>query len=336
MQAFDPNAAARPDSGIYGLGMDEGEAELILLPIPFDATSSYGVGASRAPAAILEASQQVDLFDRQFGRVYERGIHMGEIPGEISKVSSEARILVERCRSAGEVDGPSIEAIDAAGESVNRHLHAEVCRLRKAGKLVGVIGGDHSVPFGAIQALAEEHPEVGILHIDAHMDLRRAYEGFRWSHASIMDNVLREIPGVQRIVQLGIRDFCEEEQVAQLEAGDRLRCFYDLDLRRRMAGGENFLSVLSEIIAALPDKVYVSLDIDGMDPSLAPHTGTPVPGGLSFNELCMILEGIAASERRIVGFDLNEVSPGEAGDSWDANVGARVLYKLCGFTLLTN
>ncbi len=336
MQAFDPNAAARRDSGIYGLDWDESEADLILLPIPFDATSSYGVGASQAPAAILEASHQVDLFDLQFGRAYERGIHMREIPGEIMTLSTETRLLVDKCRAVDDADGPSIATIDAAGESVNRHLRGEVCRLRKAGKLVGVIGGDHSIPFGAIQVLAEESDDLGILHIDAHMDLRRAYEGFRWSHASIMDNVLREIPGLKRIVQLGVRDFCEEEQQALLAAGDRLRCFYDLECRRRLSAGEPFLRIVEEVVDALPSQVYVSLDIDGMDPALAPHTGTAVPGGLSFSDLCIILEAIAASGRRILGFDLSEVAPGRVGDNWDANVGARVLYKLCGFTLLTN
>src|SRR5262249_12119223 len=227
----------------------------------------------------------------------------------------------------------AVAEIDRAGERVNAHVRATVERWLARDKLVGVVGGDHSVPFGAIEAIAKRFPGVGILHVDAHADLRRAYEGFEWSHASIMDNVVRKVPGVARLVQVGIRDFCEEELDAVRASEGRVVTHFDLDWQRRMLRGETFGKLCEAAVAALPREVWVSFDVDGLDPALCPHTGTPVPGGLSFAQACVLLETLVESGRRIVGFDLNEVAPGPDGDEWDANVGARLLYKLCGFAL---
>ena len=146
-----------------------------------------------------------------------------------------------------------------------------------------------------------------------------------------MENVMR-LEGVGRIVQVGIRDFCEEEVERIAHSAGRVRTFFDVQLaaaRSRGALAESFASAVS----ALPEAVYVSFDIDGLNPSLCPHTGTPVPGGLSFHEASALLGAVAQSGRRIVGFDLNEVAPGDGDDEWDANVGARLLYKLIGWTL---
>ncbi|MGB3969170.1 MAG: arginase family protein, partial [Planctomycetota bacterium] len=205
--------------------------------------------------------------------------------------------------------------------------------LFAAGKIPGIVGGDHSVPFGAIAAAAERHPGLGILHVDAHADLRVAYEGFRWSHASIMDNVLRDVPGVQRLVQVGIRDFGGQELAAITGSGGRVVTHFDLQWQRRRFAGTTFDALCREAIDALPRTVWISFDIDGLDPALCPHTGTPVPGGLQFAEAAHLIGVLAQSGRRIVGFDLVEVAPGD--DEWDANVGARLLYKLCGAALHT-
>jgi agmatinase len=208
-----------------------------------------------------------------------------------------------------------------------------VNELLNDNRIVGVVGGDHSVPFGSIAAHAQHYPGMGILHLDAHADLRCAYEGFEWSHASIMYNVFNRIPEVSAIVQVGIRDYCEEERALISGSRNRIRTYFDKDMRDRLSGGEAFESFAAMIIKDLPKDVYLSFDIDGLDPSLCPHTGTPVPGGLDFHQLCILLKTLVHSGRRIVGFDLVEVAPGSKGDEWDGNVGARVLYKMIGATV---
>jgi agmatinase len=334
---FDPDAAAAPGSGIFGLPHPEAESAIVLVPVPFAATVSYGTGAENGPAAILAASRQVDLYDLEFGRCYEAGIHLRTESAALRALHDDARAraaaVIER-GGAGR-DDPAVVAVDAAGARVNEFVYTATAELLRAGRIPGVIGGDHSVPFGSIRACAERFPGLGILHLDAHADLRVAYEGFRWSHASIMDNVLREVPGVARLVQVGIRDFCEQELTAIHDSRGRVVTHFDLEWRRRQFRGASFDSLCQEAVAALPANVYLSFDIDGLDPALCPHTGTPVPGGLQFAEVLHLVTTVAASGRRVVGFDLVEVAPGDADDEWDANVAARLLYKMCGAAIAT-
>lgn len=342
--AFDPNAAAALDSGIFGLPHTRDNARIVLLPVAFDATTSYGGGASAGPEAILAASAQVDLFDHQFGRIYEAGIFMMEPDSQIAESSLIARRLAEPIITKGHAepnDADAVKRIDAACETVNEHTHAVFAHLLREGRIPGLVGGDHSTPFGAIRACAEHvaglsdgSAGLGVLQIDAHMDLREAFEGFAWSHASIMWNVLERIKGVSRLAQVGIRDYCEAEVEYARAQGGRVVTSFDFDWFSRMARGEFLLDLCREALDSLPRHVYVSFDIDGLDPALCPHTGTPVPGGFSFNGVSVLLQALAESGRVIVGFDLNEVSPGPDGaDEWDANVGARALYKLCGAAL---
>jgi agmatinase len=230
----------------------------------------------------------------------------------------------------------AVAEVDALGERMNAWVHAQASAWLQRDRLVGVVGGDHSAPFGAIRAVAERHPGLGVLHVDAHADLRAGYEGFRWSHASIMYNVFRELPEVARIVQVGVRDYCDEEDLLIRDNPERLRTYFDPDLRRQQLDGETWGRLVGRIVADLPPEVYVSFDIDGLDPALCPHTGTPVVGGLSFVEATALLRLLVESGRRIVGFDLCEVAPDPEGRSeWDGNVGARVLYKLIGYALLS-
>lgn len=334
MVEFDPSAAAGPGSGIFGLPHTEQDAAVVLVPIPFAATVSYGGGAERGPEAILAASRQVDLYDHQYGRVFERGIHMLEADPILLLMHAQTRALcapiVER-GGAVAGDEEALQAIETAGALVNAIAHGTTTQLLAAGKIPGIVGGDHSVPLGAIRAAAEAYPGLGVLHLDAHADLRVAYEGFRFSHASIFDNVLREVPAVARLVQVGIRDFSEDELRAIHASGGRVVTHFDQEWQRRRFCGETFDALCNEAVAALPHHVWLSFDIDGLDPSLCPNTGTPVPGGLTFAELAHLLSTVVASGRHVVGFDLVEVAPG--ADEWDANVGARVLYKLCGAAL---
>jgi agmatinase len=148
-----------------------------------------------------------------------------------------------------------------------------------------------------------------------------------------MHNVAARLPTVARIVQIGIRDLSEDEHALIDASGGRIATLFDADIGRRQMEGEPFAKIAREAIARLPRQVYLSFDIDGLDPALCPHTGTPVPGGLSFREVAALLAYVEESGRAIVGFDLCEVAPGPDGDEWDGNVGARLLYKMIGFAL---
>ena len=341
MTTFDPDAAAQPGTGIFGLLTGEEDSTVVLLPVPFDATTSYRRGAAEGPAVIFEASKQVDLFDRETGRPYRRGIFLREPLPALADWNARAREAADPIIEAGgdlSVDArlPALLAeVNELSARVNDHVYEATRELLARGKLVGVVGGDHSVPFGAIRAFAERFPGVGILHIDAHADLREAFEGFTYSHASIMHNVMKEIGGVGRLVQVGIRDFGERE-IDFIEASmGRIKTHFDVDMAQARFSGETFQRLAARIVEDLPAQVYVSFDIDGLDPALCPGTGTPVPGGLSFHEASFLLGEVARSGRKIVGFDLNEVAPGPDEDEWNGIVGARMLYKLIGWSLVT-
>jgi agmatinase len=321
---FDPDAAAGKHSGIFGLPFSPKDAHVVIIPVPFEATTSYGGGTSRGPAAVLEASKQVDLFDHETGRPYEAGIAMLDVPRKIVAWNSQAKKLGRR----------KVSAVNKIGDSVNKWVYEQTRSLLDAGKMPVVLGGDHSVPYGAIQAYAERYPGLGILHLDAHADLRDAYEGFTWSHASIFHNVMTKIDGVAKLVQVGVRDIGSAEMRMIDDSQGRIVTFFDDVLAQRKERGSPFAELADEIVEQLPDNVYLSWDIDGLDPTLCPGTGTPVPGGLSWNEAVGLLRAVRRAKKRIVGFDLSEVAPGAT--EWDANVAARLLYKMIGFALLTN
>ncbi len=336
----DPNGASPPGSGIYGLSTPVAEARVVVVPVPFDATASYRKGAAKGPATVLAASKQVELLDTETGNPWREGIAMAAWP------AATGRALVRMNREATRLADPVIaaagpgrsralqrraRAVDAIGSRVNTIVRDGVRALLAQGKLVALLGGDHSTPFGSIEAHAEAHPGMGILHVDAHPDLRERFEGFTWSHASILYNVATRIPAVSRIVQVGVRDISPEELERARDSRGRIRQFLDAEMARERFQGVTWDAQCRRIAKALPRDVYVSFDIDGLDPKLCPHTGTPVPGGLSFQEASQLLRTVVESGRRIVGVDLNEVAPGPDGDEWDGNVGARVLYRLIGW-----
>lgn len=335
-QAFDPNAAASKDSGIFGLPFSPEQAALVLLPVPWEATTSYGGGTSEAPSAIFEASHQVDLHDLDVHGIYTHGIAMLDEDADIVAWNVEAREAALRVIDAqGEPTTPALTGDLALVNQLSQRLNERVLELAReqirAGKLLGLVGGDHSIPFGALQAVAEQHPEFGVLHIDAHSDTRNAYEGFSFSHASIMHNVLTHIPQVNKLVQVGIRDVCEQEMDFCAAQGARVVVHTDRALSRARFAGARWQDTAMSIVAALPAKVWISFDIDGLDPRFCPHTGTPVPGGLDYSEAVHLLMEVVRQGKTIVGFDLNEVAPStDPMNEWDANVGARLLYKLCG------
>jgi len=328
---FDPDAAAEPGSGPFGLSDGATEAAVHLLAVPFHATSSYRRGSALGPQAVLAASHQVDLEDLRFGSPWRAGIPLRAPDGRVGGWNEEATALVD-------ADDPGRARVDAIGEELNAWVAGQTERVLEAGKLPVLLGGDHSTPFGAIAACAERHPGLGILHFDAHADLRAAYQGFTWSHASILHNVLERLQGVRALVQVGVRDLgrAERERIA---TDARIRTLFDPHWARAKLAGEDLVALAGDHLDHLPPEVYLTFDVDTLDPSLCPNTGTPVPGGLGWHEAMLWLEALAASGRRVVGLDLCEVAPGPGGDpegvGWDAIVGARLLYRLIGAALAT-
>lgn len=337
---FDPDGAGDPAGSIFGLPFSAHESSVVLVPVPWEATTSYGRGTANGPAAIRAASPQLDLFDPMLaelglGRPWAWGIHMLAEDPEIQALNTRAcaRALPVIAVGGALGDDPELHAalaeVNTASEQLDTWVRTQVEAQLAAGKIVGVVGGDHSVSLGAIAAHAARFPGMGVLHVDAHADLRRAYEGFSRSHASVMGNVLDEVDGVARLVQVGIRDLSAQEW-ERSRSDPRVVTHLDAALWDRTFAGTPWLTLCREIVDALPQQVYVSFDIDGLDPALCPGTGTPVPGGLSFAEAHALLLEVVRSGRTVVGFDLVEVAGGE----WDANVGARLLHRLCGLALL--
>lgn len=334
---FNPNSAAQSGAGIFGLPFSADESQIILIPVPWEVTVSYGGGTAEGPAEIFDASMQVDLYHHDFPNLWKKGIYMDEIPEALETLSAELRPEAEKIIDAieegiGVENDPELKiaykTVNAGCEKMIQWVKERTAFWKKQGKVVGLIGGDHSTPLGYLQYLGENHTEFGVLVLDAHYDLRNAYEGFKYSHASIFYNALELVPQISKLVQVGIRDYCEEEKQYALDQGNRVETFFDRDMRKSQFTGKNWDSICREIVAALPQKVYVSVDIDGFDPKLCPNTGTPVAGGLEYEEGMHLFNVLKASGKEIIGFDLNEVAPGET--DWDGNVGARVLFHLCG------
>ena len=330
-QSFDPNGVGIKGT-LFGIPADEASASVVLLPVPWEVTVSYGKGTAQGPNAILEASAQLDLADPELEHAWEPGYTLKEWDPSIQSTSDALRKKTSEYITSLE-DGmhpdeqhPVVEEANVAAQHLKKTLKQEALNHLETGKLVGLIGGDHSTPLGLIEAMAEHHGSFGILQIDAHADLRPAYEGFEFSHASIMWNAL-SIQEVERLVQVGIRDLCQQELDTIRSQPNRIQTFFDIQLKDTLQNGEAWKTILQRIVDHLPKKVYISFDIDGLDPKLCPHTGTPVPGGLEFHQATSLIREVVKSGRQIIGFDLSEVAPGN--DEWDANVGARILYKLC-------
>ena len=338
---FDPNSPGLKSNNIFGLPFSEEEAEVVLLPVPWEVTVSYRQGTARAPEYIFDASMQVDLYDPDVTDGWKKGFYMMPVDKNIRKKSDYLRqcaeLIISHLVDGGKVEeneqlSEKLEEVNDGGAMLCNWVQEMTRTLLKRGKKVGLIGGDHSTPLGYIRALGEVHPNgFGVLQVDAHADLREAYEGFTYSHASIMYNVLKEVPAVTKLVQVGIRDYCDEELVLGRQSNDRVVTFFDADLKDQQYEGTLWRDQVANIIDELPQKVYISFDADGLDPKLCPNTGTPVPGGFELEEVFYLFKKLKQSGREIIGFDVNEVSCGEGGVGIDAIVGARLLYKLCNW-----
>lgn len=261
-------------------------ARMVVVPVPYDGTSTWIKGADKGPAAIIEASANMELYDIETDfEVYRQGIFTDRAIGGFTFVQ---------------------EVVEAVRQRVLGHI-AE-------GKFVVVIGGEHSVSIGAVRAHAENHREMTVLQLDAHADLRDEYEGSQYNHACVMARIKQDCP----IVQVGIRsmDFSEKEY---LEEG---RVFFARDICGRMDWVDGVIDRLSE-------KVYITMDVDVLDPSEMPSTGTPEPGGLSWYDILRLLRAVSDS-KDIVGFDVVELCPDERNRAPDFLV-AKLIYKLLSY-----
>ncbi len=342
LSTFDPNQAANPNNNIFGLPFTEEEAKVVLLPVPWEVTVSCSAGTARAAENIFKASLQVDLFDPDVKDGWKHGFFMKEVDRKVLLKSDylrkEAELYINFISKGDVVESnkfmcKSLKDINEGGRFMNKWVYENSKALLDQDKLVGLIGGDHSTPLGFMKAIGEKYGEFGVLQIDAHADLRKSYEDFKYSHASIMYNALEEIPNLTKLVQVGIRDYCEEEWNYICNSNHRVVTYLDSEIKERQFEGETWKSIVDEIVNHLPAKVFFSFDIDGLDPKLCPNTGTPVAGGFETEQVIYLFKKVVASGRQLIGFDLNEVGVGEGHDS---NVAARILFKLCNLLIKSN
>jgi agmatinase len=343
LSQFDPNGVGNPNNNIFSLPFSQDDAHLVILPVPWEVTVSYTAGTARAPEHIFNASLQVDLFDPDYRDMWRKGFYMLPADKKVLMKSDylrkEAELYINYI-AQGEVVADNkfmcktLKEINEGSLFLNSWVYEQTKSLLEQGKLVALLGGDHSTPYGFFKALAEKHGDFGILQIDAHCDLRKAYEGFKYSHASVMYNTLEEIPQVKKLVQVGIRDFCDEEFNYMVNSKERVITYFDKDIKERQYEGQTWKTIVDEIIKHLPQNVYFSFDIDGLDPKLCPRTGTPVQGGFETEQVFYLFKKVLQSGRKLIGFDLNEV--GVSQNEWDENVGARCLFKLCNMLTAAN
>jgi agmatinase len=331
---FDPNALGLDNGNLYGLPSTFKDAEVIVFPVSWDVTVSYGDGTSQAPDLIREESLQVDLFDLEYGNFWEKGIfYLKSSPVILEKCTKFRQYAVEaiKLQEKGRTIADSFtlksntEQINQACEEMVDWVYKECNKILSEEKKLVLLGGDHSTPLGYLKALGERFKDIGILQIDAHCDLREAYEGFTYSHASIMHNALK-LEGIKSLTQVGIRDFCEEEKDFAKKSKKKVNIFFDRDMNYQMIEGKTWKTICDEIVKTLPKNIYISFDIDGLQQKYCPNTGTPVAGGLEVDQVFYLFNQVKKAGKNIIGMDLNEVGK----DVWDANVGARVLYRMIG------
>ena len=343
LSKFDPNSSGNPNYNIFGLPFTEEDARLVVLPVPWEVTVSYLAGTARAPERIKKASLHVDLFDPDVHDGWKQGFFLLEPDKKIlfksDYLRKESELFIDYISQGKHIDEnrfmcKTLKEVNEGSAFLNAWVYDQTKTLLNKGKLVGLLGGDHSTPIGFYKAIAEKYDDFGILQIDAHCDLRKAYLQFTHSHASIMYNALNEIPQLTRLVQVGVRDYSQSEWDYICNSNSRVVTYFDKRIKERQFEGLSWQYLADEIINHLPQKVYISFDIDGLNRTLCPHTGTPVPGGFEAEQVFYLFRKIIESGRHLIGFDLCEV--GISSNEWDENVGARVLFKLCNLMVASN
>ncbi|MCT4562514.1 MAG: agmatinase family protein [Crocinitomicaceae bacterium] len=337
MTAFDPNGIAIPNGNIFGFPVEENDADLVIIPVPWDATASYGKGTADGPEAIRQASLQLDFYHPRLDNAHTTKVFMSPISEEWKAINDEMSVkcleYIQFLEDGGDISqneyfGSFVNEMNETQIALKNNLKERIATLHNQGKKVAILGGEHSTPLALIESIDEQGKPFGILQIDAHADLRIAYEDFEQSHASIMYNALKNCENLTRLVQVGIRDVAPSEVQMIQESNGRIHTYFDWDLKNEQYEGKTWREQVQRIIKSLPERVFISFDIDGLKPYLCPNTGTPVLGGFELEEINYLFFSLLDAGKEILGFDLNEVSPGTEGDEWDANVGARALWNL--------
>jgi agmatinase len=290
-----PSVSLGPHYSFMGLAQNEHTfeaARAVIVSAPYDGTTTFRAGTREGPRAILAASRELEPFDEEIcAEPHEAGIATLE---ELPVTVASPRDMVARVRRAGEF-------------------------VLDAGKLPVLLGGEHLMSLGMIQAVIERFPKVTILHLDAHADLKEEYQESAYSNACIM----RHVHALAPLVQVGIRSLTREEHATIKESG--IPCFWAHLLHQDPAWQERVLSCLGE-------EVYISIDLDGLDPSIMPAVGTPEPGGLGWYEVLGLLRRVAQT-RRVVGFDVMELLPIPQQIAPDF-LAARLVHKLLGYIFM--
>jgi len=278
-------------AGLVSPHADLRTAKVVILPVPYDSTTEWHSGTREGPHAIIDASQYLELYDIELDRdVYKVGIHTL----------------------------PKVQPLLSSPEKMINRVYSIARDLVKQAKFLVMLGGEHSLSLGMVQALKENFPDLCVLQLDAHADLRDEYLGTKYSHACVMHRIFELCP----IVQVGIRSLSREEQ--QFLTQNNMRPFY-------VSTSNSIPASTEQIIASLSDNVYISIDVDVLDPSIMPAVGTPEPGGMQWHEVLNLLRAVTL-HKNVVGFDLVELCPKE-GTSACAFLAAKLAYKLIGYAV---
>ena len=266
---------------------DPETAGIAMIPVAYDGTSTWMKGADKGPAAIIEASANMELYDIETdSEVYTKGIFTEDVIG--GKISTT-------------------EMIETVRQTVRDYLERN--------RFTVVIGGEHSVSIGSVKAHADCFPNLSVLQLDAHADLREIYNDSKYNHACVMARIRDMCP----IVQVGIRSMDSSEK----ERMDPSRMFFAEHLQTNA-------DWIEKIISTLSDDVYVTIDLDVFDPAIMPSTGTPEPGGLMWYDVLKLLKAVS-DNKRIVGFDVVELCPDDRNKAPDF-LAAKLIYKLLSYT----
>ncbi|MEM7361463.1 MAG: arginase family protein [Bacteroidota bacterium] len=328
-QSINPNNGIKGQ--LFGLPIGIDQAGIVLIPAPWEVTSSISAGTVLGPETILRNSYRIGLHEEKWDDAWRVGIGMLQIPHgwklKSDQLCDTARTYLQAWESGSKVVNTALTSrIDQYTAAFKDRIKNKGLMYMNKGKMVGLVGGEHTCALGLMEACAERYQNFGILQIDAHADLRKGYQGFSYSHASVMYHAL-QISEVSRLVQVGLRDYCEEEAKMIAERGDKVTSFTDYALKKAMFEGKCWAKQCDSIIERLPQKVYISFDIDGLDPKLCPSTSRPVPGGLDLPQVIYLIEKVVEAGKEIVAFDLSEVAFNGETD-WDGLVASYLLYKL--------
>ncbi len=335
-KGYDPSKVGVTTNNIFGLPFTSANSLLVFIPVPWDVTTSSFVGTSKGPENILRASYQIDLFAPAAADAWQHGIAMEEIDAALmarnNNLRREAEAYIEFLEAGGDPKTDNnmmlkLKHINKVCESVTAEIKekSRSCLNRK--QIPFLVGGDHSISSGQIEALAEK-TNFGILQIDAHADLRNNYMGFTRSHASVMHRAMHT-QGVQTIVQVGIREICPEEQTVIDQNPKKIKTFFDHKLQHDLFNGKKWVDICNQVVEELPDKVYITFDVDGLEPACCPGTGTPVPGGLSYNQAVYLIEKVIQGNKQIIGADLVETGP----TKMDGIVSSRLLFQMASMII---